>query len=763
MREASYDLLIALCKDHPIVGMTESVMNRAGNRAENEKSNVRTCTIKRVRQQLCSLLLRGFTDPDDEGMDTDMDLSTDTSTDMDVQYDNNFNNFPDDDDDDGAPSGIDGIEKSGRVGIRRRVFDFFNDQFGLGGDPYVRLNVLMTQLFEASRTDCWLHYTSYLLLGLAKQNKVEYSKAIFPHQLVADSSFTPMQLSVNRQGSKYTQGQRTGSFDAFSLPLFSLERTQSSQTQMQYDSKTGLYGTQSTELGPRKSGFIRGTQEVSWLNTQQYAKQSGKFSSKTPQFQFRNPLSTQALFSHGVAHSSVGTQGGGGVADRGRGGGVGVGVGGGGGGVGGTGTRGGTQTGTQTGSQRGAGLMGPPTQLPSYLHLYNRELSSVSQRVPRRFKRKTYPSNSQSYPSFSSSSSSSSSSYSQHSSDGLNSSTSSSFSTSSSRTSATSSAAMYALTAARVAKKAADDRTKRTAKVVIYRSYKEGELVDVCIPLCDILKPLQGLCLRDSKSASTLFSVLFHTLYSTVTLDSQEATTMRINLKSLLSTANSQNTHFISAMITSCTNCLGMEDPRSPKNKGVKPWGTELFSFSSVEEITEISLKSLNFHSGIQYLESLLLISKRIQQCPNHDTTLLKKKGRKSVTLSQNNNDNNNNNDNSDKNNNNCNENNNNNNNDTITSNNEPRDERTIWLQLSRLYSALGENDVLLGLAERVGSFPHQTRRAIDAEVSGDYRKAVQLYGDLFDLTRKRYTKIIFAYNCNLTNRHILLLGLELN
>ena len=714
MREASYGLLIALCKDHPTVGMTESVMNRA----ENEKNNVRTCTIKRVRQQLCSLLLRGFTDPDDEGMDTDVDVSTDMSTDMDIQNDNIFNNFPDDDDEDGALSGVDGIGKSGRVGIRRRVFDFFNDQFGLGGDPYVRLNVLMTQLFEASRTDCWLHYTSYLLLGLAKQNKSEYSKAIFPHQLVADSSFTPMQLSVDRQGSKYAQGQSTGSFDAFSLPLFSLERTQSSQTQMQYDTKTGLYGTQSTDLGHRKTGFIRGTQEVSWLNTQQYAKQAGNFSSKTPQFQFRNPLSTQALFSHGTAYSPVGSQGGG-VGGRGgtRGGG-----------------RGGTQTGTQGGggggAGAGAGMMGPPTRLPSYLHLYNRELSSVSQRVPRRFKRKTYTSNSQSY-------SSSSNSYSKYDRDGFESSTSSSTTSSSSSraSSATSSAAMYALTAARVAKKAADDRTKRTAKVVIYRSYKEGELVDICIPLCDILRPLEGLCLRDSKSASTLFSVLFQTLYSAVTLDSKEATTMRINLKSLLSTANSQNTRFISAMITSCTNCLGMEDPRSPENKGLKPWGLELFSFSSVEEITEISLKSLNFHSGIQYLESLLLISKRIQQCPNQDTTLLKKKGRKSVTLSQNDDDNNY--DNSDKNDNNTNK-----NNTNITPNNEPRDERTICLQLSRLYSALGENDVLLGLAERVGSFPHQTRRAIDAEVSGDYRKAVQLYGDLFDLTRKRYTYV---------------------
>jgi hypothetical protein len=62
-----------------------------------------------------------------------------------------------------------------------------------------------------------------------------------------------------------------------------------------------------------------------------------------------------------------------------------------------------------------------------------------------------------------------------------------------------------------------------------------------------------------------------------------------------------------------------------------------------------------------------------------------------------------------------------------------------VWRQLSVLYSALGENDILLGLAERVGAYPRQTRRAIDAEVCGDYRKAVLLYGELFDLARKRY------------------------
>ena len=65
-------------------------------------------------------------------------------------------------------------------------------------------------------------------------------------------------------------------------------------------------------------------------------------------------------------------------------------------------------------------------------------------------------------------------------------------------------------------------------------------------------------------------------------------------------------------------------------------------------------------------------------------------------------------------------------------------DDKIIWRQLSRLYTVLGETDILLGLAERVSTYPLETRRAIDAEVCGDYRRAVELYGDLLEKARQR-------------------------
>ena len=182
-----------------------------------------------VRRQLCSLLLKGLTDPDSEGMDDDADDSNSNSS----SSSNSNNNYTDSislDDDEmdeslppSYPSG-----STGRKGIQRKVFDFFHEQLHLNGDPYVRLNVLMTQLFEPSRTDYWLHYSSYLLLSLSKENKVKYSEPLFPQQLCTDSTFSPLYLST-----------RPGAADTASLPLFSMDRTQSTQSRAQYEGGTG--------------------------------------------------------------------------------------------------------------------------------------------------------------------------------------------------------------------------------------------------------------------------------------------------------------------------------------------------------------------------------------------------------------------------------------------------------------------------------------------------------------------------------------------
>lgn len=666
MREASYDLLLILCKSHPLVGVETPSLG--GKDAGRESTGAGAAQAVRVKKMLCSLLLRGLTDPDSEGMDGDGQEDTEEEEVEDIMD----LDLPDEEgerSDDPAPSR--GRGGKPRVGIRRRVFNFFNDQFGLSGDPYVRLNVLMTKLFEPSSTDCWLHYSTYLMISLSTGSAEQYSKPLFPHQLMADSSFTPMYLSAGRQGQGYRQGQGQGaggSYDSSSLPLFSLERTQTSQTQAQWDGNTGMFGTQSKDSGPRRAGFIRGTQEVSWMHTQYPAAPGGTapvgVSGSKQEFQFRNPLSTQSLFTPGVAppKSTASTQSGG------RRGGLG-------------------------GSQAsGAGLMGPPSGLPSYF--VGREVSTVTQRVPRRFKSKVY----------SSKFGSKVPGDTQADGDGDQ----------KQRYTSTSSG-FYGAIAARAAKKAADDRLKRSAKVVIYRSYKEGELPDICIPLCDLLRPLQGLCLRDPKAASTIFSSLFDALYLSVPLSSPEATAMRTNLNDLLCTANAQSTHFAATMLSSCYQCLEAEDPRHTRNKGARPQGQNLLSFAPIEAVADAALKSLNFHAGIQYLEGLLLVISRIKKCPTPKAAGGKKGRRGSAPAEEM---------------------------QLLMGGDghvEVRDEKIVWRQLSVLYSALGESDILLGLAERVGAYPRQTRRAIDAEVCGDYRKAVSLYGELFDLARKRY------------------------
>ena len=50
-----------------------------------------------------------------------------------------------------------------------------------------------------------------------------------------------------------------------------------------------------------------------------------------------------------------------------------------------------------------------------------------------------------------------------------------------------------------------------------------------------------------------------------------------------------------------------------------------------------------------------------------------------------------------------------------------------VWLQLSRLYAALGEEDVLLGVSVRAAN-EETTRKAIEFELDGEYSKAIGCY-----------------------------------
>ena len=670
MRESSYDFLLVLCTSHPVVGVNANPTPSHDVTASDDvtadrnsdvigSSNVtarRAGIADRVRHQLRILLLRGLRDPDSEGID---DAEKEAEKEGEGEVEENIGAM-DVDIDSGQGEGV---KSKGRIGIRRRVFDFFNDQFGLSTDPYVRLHALMTQLFEPTRTDSWLLYSTYLLISMSKRNKEEYSKFIHPRQLVTDSLFTDLNLT-NKTGGRNLD---------FSLPLFSMERTQSSQSQDQYNNNTGIYGTQSTENSVRRIGQIRGTQEVSWMQTQNFSGISKTGLSKSD-FEFRNPLSTQSLFTPGISNT-MGTQVGG--RDRGQ--------------------------------SQFLGML-PPSGLPSYMR--RRNISTVTQRVPKRYRIKP-PSSSSSSSSYSQSYDSSTQNKGSYS-DSTAESDENSYSEEGKKykKSSNSSTSNYSLVAARMASKQAEDKLKRASKIIVYRKYKEGELPDICLPLSDLLKPLQGLCLRDTRAASTLFCTLFDSLYQSVTLDSPQATLMRSDIATLLSTTNSQNAHFAATMLRSSLLCLESEDPRSTQNKGKTPPGRGLLVFSRVEDITEAALRSLHFHAGIRYLEQLLVVNERINICTQDVIMANKtKKSRKSSAKMDI---------------------------EDVSISHPPRDEKVVLRHLSRLYSALGESDVLLGLAERVGAYPKQTRKAIDAEVCGDYRKAVQLYGELFDMARKR-------------------------
>jgi len=52
---------------------------------------------------------------------------------------------------------------------------------------------------------------------------------------------------------------------------------------------------------------------------------------------------------------------------------------------------------------------------------------------------------------------------------------------------------------------------------------------------------------------------------------------------------------------------------------------------------------------------------------------------------------------------------------------------KAAWLQLAKLYKALGEEDVLRGLYAKIGQHP-ATKQAIEAEIISDYETAFNTY-----------------------------------
>ena len=146
-REVAYDFLMSLFLN---------------NKALSDEDSPKGTHIKKL---ILVMLLGGLTDPDMEGMNNSSTSSTDKNI--------------------------------GRIGIRKKLYDFFHQLFGSQNNSNFvsRLNLLFTELFDVTKCDRWLHFASYLLLSPAADTR-EFSTPLFPNGLADENSYVPLQVII---------------------------------------------------------------------------------------------------------------------------------------------------------------------------------------------------------------------------------------------------------------------------------------------------------------------------------------------------------------------------------------------------------------------------------------------------------------------------------------------------------------------------------------------------------------------------------------
>jgi hypothetical protein len=269
------------------------------------------------------------------------------------------------------------------------------------------------------------------------------------------------------------------------------------------------------------------------------------------------------------------------------------------------------------------------------------------------------------------------------------------------------------LTSQRRLQKLKQDKLKRSAKVTVLRRYRDGEFPDICIAMSDILLPLQALCLKDPTLASVVFDQLFVSLYSLVQESSQNETVgdmLRKSLSRMLAPAtggddeNSSlilpgqehsmnststiipltNTTLVASLLKACQHCVSSEIKRdgntTPSSQLSQLNPTFQVSLIDPERIGDIAAASLNYHSGIFFLEQQLLVRFHLQNITGRPI--------------------------------------------------DPTLRSSIWMQLARLYGALEEKDMLVGLLYQISEVS-LTRQALDAEIKGEYPASIELYNQL--------------------------------
>ncbi|XP_072042849.1 DNA-dependent protein kinase catalytic subunit-like [Amphiura filiformis] len=220
-----------------------------------------------------------------------------------------------------------------------------------------------------------------------------------------------------------------------------------------------------------------------------------------------------------------------------------------------------------------------------------------------------------------------------------------------------------------------EQRERRFAVVTMYRRYRSGDLPDIQIKYADLIAPLQALAQRDASLARLLFTALFNGIFAEIeeTKTEREAAKLVKDINQHLNVMMSSSTQFYPPFIS----CVQEVSYHQSKQLTLEP-----------SSISTASLTSQQLLLGVRLLEENLI-----------QKTWEDEKAPKRARMAT----------------------------------NEPTEEISTWIELARLYKALGEFDVLQGIfGGRIGT-REITKVSLEAEARGDFKKALEKYTEAIE------------------------------
>ncbi|KAM8966776.1 DNA-dependent protein kinase catalytic subunit [Pelodytes ibericus] len=214
-----------------------------------------------------------------------------------------------------------------------------------------------------------------------------------------------------------------------------------------------------------------------------------------------------------------------------------------------------------------------------------------------------------------------------------------------------------------------EEKLKHDAQVVLYRSYRHGDLPDIQITYSSLIAPLQALAQRDPTLAKQLFSSLFSGIF-----EETKGTKNNSAMKSISEKLLGQFNHFLNSTTSYYPPFIACIQDMCYQN-------VELLDLSPAS----VSMSCL---ASLQQPMGILLLEKGIQCINTPDEPPAKKRR---------------------------------------TKNDIPPDVER-WIELAKLYRSVGDYDVLRGIFSGKIGTKSITQKALDAEARCDYAAAAKLY-----------------------------------